>query len=425
MNTQATITWMDKREMCPGKVAKGIKELLTEEFEYSSGLWRVQPLEHTRPIIGKVQFRNITEDPLRGTYLKYACRPYDNGSCWEVAVFPPPGVRLEDVAARYQDEAEDTPDRKSQPKRRPVVGQAYRVVAKSRLPYGLVVDVPELGREGLVTLDQISQGYDRGNLNKYNIGESLKALILDAPSTGRLKMSIESAKVVTGTNRINDVFTGIPDSNGELSLQGYSKDQNRRAKIMEWLKEAALIADPEPIPKADAAKIVAEKLCAEYNAKTVSIRVVTRLIQSLEEMKFPWLMTSPDRSGFIFTDFGWEEFGGRHLPDKPRTAKPVMPESMPPPEPTVRARPEPDKPRIKLSNDPAWLAQRAAEEDYGCVSARPEPKFNITEYVRMTARYIELSASIDVLLAEKAGIESWFQTNKDEIAKLTTQLGIK
>lgn len=391
---------------CPGghkrdstRVVKGMIDLFSQRLTElgRTGKWSVELYKKTGTgVQDRLIFKRVFKDnQITGgkSTLMYHARPLDRDSAWLVFVEPP----TEDDGFAVV-EAEMNPKKAAPPAEAPkqdavpalCENHVHRARISRHANHGIEIEIGEDNQPGFIPLADlcVDGKYDKKAINKYTVGKVIKVVICDA-SKSPIVCSIRVDSVLS-TSHAMDMFTGVPDKEGHLSLKGFTRDYKRVYRLIEWLasnKEE----HGEVMSKEVALKLTEEFMALTYGSKTLDTRgagaILSHLCEAVESLPEPMLQKSVD--GYSLTEFAWIELGLK--PQAPVAVIEVAPE----PEPV------PETPREERDQAPATVDS---------IIDVP-PLEDLIKYAGMALRYAQVCSSIDAILREKAEIEEWLSAN--------------
>ncbi len=244
----------------------------------------------------KIELRKISKE---NQYAVYAVRPFDKSSSWRITVRPPKGFDIEQLNEKAVTQEVETPTEEVE---EPTVNQLRKARIVTHLQHGMEILIDEK-YEGFIPLQDVSESYDKKDLNRYPVGSLLRVVIADTSKP--YPCTIRTDGIATTTSK-NDLFSGQPDSDGRLSLLSYTKDPNR---IHEFVQVFSIIAEshkPKSVPYEEAIKWMTDFFKDKYKAKDIHPKGVLRLFTTICHSRDTcWIKKTQD--GYEVTEEGWIE----------------------------------------------------------------------------------------------------------------------
>lgn len=358
--------------------------------------------------------------------LYYQIQPtLESDISWRVAMQTPPFVDPNQVVAAEKDFAEkgvlivETISKEIKIS----VGQKHKATVTGHLDYGLKIKIGE--SEGIIHLADISETYDKNDLLRYPVGKVVPVIISSIDE--KKNQIVCSTKIDVDATHANDLFTGIPNKDGSLSLLGYTKDINRKSEIIEHL--FILCTDhPSNVIKHEAAIAHLDTFFKEKYGAVIDKRSVTTILTGICSGDFAWLAKIED--GYALTELGLETIeGSKPTPPTRQTPEPPQPDLPPPPPSPSPSQPSPSPPVepvtsqiIQESGTYTQLPEQPEPES----PKKPEPKKlsedlkkiqatdldEIARYFGKIARLQAITQNIDALTTEHDEIKKWLDMNK-------------
>lgn len=282
------------------------------------GEWKAELYKKTGEAIdGEIEFKKIVKNGENGrsyNYAIYGVRPYDRGTSWRVVVIPP-----EDFKINNLENAENpNPNQESHSQKEEEVTLTRnqlcmaRVVGKDLSAMGINITIEDK-YDGFIPLQDISYEFNKKELNKFHKDQLIRVVVVN-PLVNPIVCSSRTDGIASTTNK-NDVFSGIPDNDGYLSLHCYTKDIKRSFEFLEFFAIIANDYKPNPVPRDEAYKWVEDNLKEKYQAKTIASKSVQQIFTALTRAKFsPWIKRIDDPPGYLITDNGWLELKSERVP---------------------------------------------------------------------------------------------------------------
>ena len=310
------IEWRGIREQ---KVMEPIGLYLAKHLETRgfSGSFKAAPYKKSRKAKSGVEFLREFD---RSSAL-YHVRPFDRDSAWNIRLWPEPPMTLQEIinaenaVAPPKDNDEPAPQPAKEPSTPTLLVAQQMVktkVSRHREGFGFeVAPLDDQGHVGLVLLQDITLDgeYDKSNLNRFPIGKSIRVMI-DDPTATPIKCTLHVEGVAEPASD-KDVFSGVPNKNGDLSLKCFGENINRVYDLI--LEMAAQGLNEKPWEYSLAATMVAEWFVERYklqSTKNIAPGSVDSIIRSLYSRKDPLIRRRKDDSGdwIELTDFGQKEW---------------------------------------------------------------------------------------------------------------------
>jgi hypothetical protein len=400
--TNFSTSWQAGGKTHDASIIKKIRRVIEGKFGKMGygGIWVIKPIKR----INKTQEPFIYKRIYDGDFgaragIRAVC---DGGKeAWEISILQPEDYDILDVVAALGGASPVVAANKPEESVatdpiNPTVADALRkamadgfvftgrVNSTSKHSLTVILDECYGNVVGVVPLEHLSGDYDRDILSKYPRGKAIKVCVIDV--SGKLpKFSVVGASISTKSDKIGEIFTGVPDSDGNLRLSGYVKDLNRRFDVLNWLKTLASECYPKPMPRDDAIDRVMAGLIGRYHARsgktTVARRVVAVILSSFSKNQELWLEL--DDRDFAVTERGWEAMGGKPEAESAEERQTV---------PSVYM--EIPKDPLSFETDPL-----------------PAEDLSIWEYIEKTAR-------LTALRQEANEIKQWIDANASRIAAM-------
>ena len=392
--TNFSTTWQASGKNNDASIVKKIRRIVENKFGKMgySGIWIIKPVKRMSKVQEPFVYKRIYDGDFGARAgIRAVC---DGGKeAWEVSILQPEDYDVLDVVAALGGAA---PVAAKLAEEEPVAGpikptvvdalrQAMvdgfiftgKVNSVSKHSLTIILDERYGNVVGIIPLEHLSESYDRDILSKYPRGKAVKVCVIDV--SGRLpKFSVVGANISTKSDKVSEMFTGCPDSDGNLRLTGYVKDLNRRFDVLNWLKTLAIEFYPKPMPRDTAIDRVMAGLADKYRARagatSVDRRAVAGILGSFSKNQELWLEL--EARDFVVTERGWREMGGR--PDEEET----------PIEPSVYIK------------DPLSYDEEPVESG-----------LSVWEFIEKMAR-------LNTLRREIGEIERWMDDNASNISKM-------
>lgn len=280
-------------------------------------------------------------------YMHHAARKFyyqvqsseRSNACWRIVLHIPVFVDPVSVIAAERGLAENGTSQMNNTTEEAIqitVGQIHKATIREHLEYGLKIQIGEY--EGIILLADISEDYDKNDLFRYPVGKVIPVLISSIDD--KKKQIVCSTKIETVAST-TDLFTGVPNKDGSLSLLGFARDLHRKYELVERLAILCM-DDPNHNVKHDVAVAHIDSFFKEkFNATTLDKRGLSALLTGISSGDFAWLKKTDD--GYTLTELGWETIEGQ---SKPKPAPEIV---EPQPDNTPESEPEPKSPELVTS----------------------------------------------------------------------------
>jgi len=438
-----SVIWDYKHDGIPNKVANGIRKIVEDklgEHEFM-GIWQISSLEKTGSNISNgFKAKRLAQHGVRWC-IKAQVMPGNRDTSWEIGIVPPEDYNERDVFAVIA-EKKSQPKEQERKQAKPVIpdsisqGSIYTGVVKRVLEYGIEVHI-DLGAVGFCPLEALSKEFDKNVLKNYKPGNKIRVMVTEIDK-GKNTIKLSKNMVDLNNPKATDSFTGLPDQNGHLSLNDYSKNPLRLYFVLECIAEAVKDNDGTYAPKDYALELITSSLCHKYNAKSVGrLFPVIRALESepVSANQVDKLINYVENEGQIIgyelTDRGWAEVGGRRkfgisdpepIGDDEFDLDSIDDGSI------KISRPITRKPSVKLEQ-PESKSKPKREEPKPEPESKPELDIDLLEeYIRKMqrlARMLSILSSVKDLEREKSEIMSWMTEQPDQIkrqASITSEI---
>lgn len=373
---------------------------------FCDGRWDLGIIRKT----GKTKANEIEFSHRNARKFYYQIQPIDSDASWRiilhVPVFVDPSSLIEAERDSIKKGAQQMDNITKSDDIQITVGQIHKAIVSEHLEYGLKIKIGEY--EGIILLADISETYDKNDLFRYPVGKTISIIVSSIDE--KKKQIMCSTKIETVTSSTTNLFTGVPNKDGSLSLQGYARDLHRKYDIVERLA-ILCIDNPNRNVKHDVAVAHIESFFKEkYNALTLDKRGLSALLTGICQGDIAWLQKTED--GYTLTELGWETIDGQSQP----ALKPKPPELVEPaPEPAPEPAQVPDK-KCKFTGETAIL-ELITKPTITALSPKPPISKEIdidiiAEYLGKGSRLHIIDQNIKALINEQEEIKKWFNSNQ-------------
>ena len=437
----------------------GIVKLMTEHYE-ERGIEGNFTISLYRKTGGggqdKCRFMRVFADhPNQAPQAMYQVRPHDRDSTWLILVQPTDRSVFDGLVAKEKaplksktPSALAVPAAATEPEEADAElfpNKACFAKVVSHQKHGFTIGIETKGKpvEGFVSLADLPT-FNQKEMNKYPVGKKIKVLICD-PSKSPVECSTRVETLISTTNS-KDVFTGVPNPDGSLSMNSYLRNFRRHYALLGDFGVHAQYGGKNLISKDEIVDLTTEFFKKKYEGtKTIEggrqtiFLLMAQYVRGTEIVNTPCLSKNGDN--YSLTEFAWTELD---LID-PDKGEPV---AKPQDEPTVHPEPGEEQGEAKeefccfdhpeeQSQSPKPATQPTPQPkavpalpdtnpmDLTKLQELPDPELdesaepfgNILKaaatYFGKASRLAEVKSQLSSLQHEEAELEQWLEENEE------------
>lgn len=286
----------------------GVKRLMKKKLTSigADGVWKLWAIKRDSPKPSDLHVKGLYSGP-RGAKngVKCVIRPPGGGDMsWEYLVEPPPIYSLSEVQQKLKGEETEGPPQAVEPaapEPQLVCGKVYEAEIAGIKPFGFLVAVK--GVQGLLPLDQVALVYDKDNLKRWRVGESIKVLCTSTNPDVKFSRAALLAMNTEEPN-VGRVYLGVPDASGTLSMEGFIDSMERKHQLLVWMAELQKeMGAGQWIPYERVSTFIGKKLMEQTGASKIHALGLASIFKSL--VSYEWLEIEDKK--YRVTDWGIEE----------------------------------------------------------------------------------------------------------------------